>query len=287
MKYTLPITLLAAAASVDASAVAVLTGEDKRWCNNRGQACDTVKRAADAFVEALKSTGPLARDETSSESAFMAKRQVDELAMAIAASQADPTAYYTSLSLGQHFTPADDKEKRDPQWCTRFPGQPCWKEKRDPEAQWCTRFPGQPCWKEKREPDPQWCTRFPGQPCWKRDAAPEPAAYGNRYPGHAAWARAATPEAEEDHRRCVSEGQSCWKARRAAEAVVNTIEAEGAYRAKREADPQLCLRFPGQSCWKREASPAAACNSPDGVCTKATRDLHAMYNLARTILESN
>nr|AAA98468.1 ccg-4 putative polypeptide 2; Method: conceptual translation supplied by author [Neurospora crassa] len=54
-------------------------------------------------------------------------------------------------------------------------------------------------------------------------------------------------------------------------------------------DPQVCnMRLhPKKVCWKRDASPEAACNAPDGSCTKATRDLHAMYNVARAILTAH
>ncbi|KXX80798.1 Clock-controlled pheromone ccg-4 [Madurella mycetomatis] len=374
MRFTVSITLLAAAAAVDAAAVQ----EAKRWCSNRGQACDTVKRVADAFAAALESASSVtAREENGSQAAFMAKRQVDELARSIAASHNDPRGYYSALKLAHNHAAEASPEKRaaeadaeaDAQgWCTGFPGQPCWKLKREaeaeaqwctgfpgqpcwkkrtagPEAQWCTGFPGQPCWKEKREAgaeadaeaDPQWCTgfpgfpgqpcwkkrdadaehqwclRFPGQPCWKRDANPEAEPEADPqwclgFPGQPCWKREATPGAAEDQKRCVAEGGSCWIAKRAAEAVVQTIEAELAYRTKRSADPAMCLRYPGSPCWKRsaEADPqwctgfpgqpcwkrdaaaaAAACNAPDGACTIAVRDLHAMHNAARAILDNN
>lgn len=68
MKYTVPLTLLVAAISVDAAAI---SEESKRWCSTTGQACDTVKRAADAFADALSTaqfdaaTWPPARPLTS------------------------------------------------------------------------------------------------------------------------------------------------------------------------------------------------------------------------------
>ncbi|KAK4132372.1 hypothetical protein BT67DRAFT_87382 [Trichocladium antarcticum] len=376
MKYTLPITLLAIAASADAAAV---KEEDKRWCSLNGQACDTVRRAADAFANTIKSTsGIAARDESSSETAFIARRQIDELALAIAASQADPIAFYAGVNFGQHSAAgqaaggekttkreagpqgwcsrfpgqpcwkreadAVDAEKRDAEaqgWCSRFPGQPCWKRdfhpakrsgtgwcareagqpcwarsvdqqeftKRDAEAEaqgWCSRFPGQPCWKREAGADADadadadaeaqgWCSRFPGQPCWKRDFSPAVRAaepqHCTRFVGSSCWKRDASPEATEDHKRCTGEGQSCWKAKRAAEAVVSAIETGNTLFAnfdKREAEAQgWCSRFPGQPCWKRAAAAEADCNGPAGACTRATRDLHAMYNAARSILEAN
>ena len=352
MKFNLPIALLAVVASVDAAAV---KEEDKRWCALNGQACDTVRRAADAFAEAVKSTsGIAARDESSSETAFIARRQVDELALAIAASQADPVAFYAGLNFGHNGYPnphpntaaADTagqtttKREATPQgWCTKWPGQPCWKReadadefvKREAEAQgWCTKWPGQPCWKRdfspakrdatgwcaraagqpcwaravdsdevaKRDAEAQgWCTGWPGQPCWKRDLTPAVAAraaepqYCTRFVGSSCWKRDASAEATEDQKRCTSEGQSCWKAKRAAEAVVSAIDSGNSLHAsftKREAEAQgWCTKWPGQPCWKRAAAAEAGCYGPAGACTSATRDLHAMYNAARSIIEAN
>ncbi|KAK4190565.1 mat-specific pheromone precursor encoded by the mfm protein [Podospora australis] len=210
MKFSLPVALLAVAVA-DAAAVQ----EDKRWCNQEGQACHTVARAAEAFANALETNGPVARDG----GAGIAARQVDQLALAIASSQYDPVSYYTALPYLQQFV----SEK--------------------PAT-------------EKRDASPQWCGRFIGQPCWKRDtssAAREEQAF----------------------------------AKRAAEAVISVIESSQDNLAKREAAPQWCGRFIGQPCWKRNPEPEAACNAPDGACTKATRDLHAMYNAARHIIDAS
>ncbi|KAL2137026.1 hypothetical protein VTI74DRAFT_10502 [Chaetomium olivicolor] len=145
MKFTLPVTLLAVATSVEGAVVQ----EGKCWCHSRGQACDTVKRAADAFAEALKSTANVAaRDESDSKTATLARRQIDELALTIAASQYDPYSFYSGLQWGAHNKTEEQKTN----------------ERREAEAQWkrsaqaadrCQRFPGQPCWKRsehKREP---------------------------------------------------------------------------------------------------------------------------------------
>ena len=217
-------------------------------------------------------------------------------------------------------------------WCTRFPMQPCWKRstpvtavipdqvKREP-APWCTLFPNQPCWKRdatsevvadqvvKRGPEPSgWCTLFPWQPCWKRDGSPivpaeqkrdadaeavaEPDRYCTRFTGSSCWKRDGSEATIAEAKRCDAEGGACWQAKRAALAVVNTIDMGNAIKmardanavpskVKREAAP-WCTLFPNQPCWKREAS----CHGPSGLCTKATRDLHAMYNAARSIIES-
>ncbi|KAK3990353.1 mat-specific pheromone precursor encoded by the mfm protein [Cladorrhinum sp. PSN332] len=222
MKFSLPVTLLAVAA-VDAASIQ----EDKRFCNTEGQACHTVARAAEAFTNAIKASTVTARDNSAA--AVVAARQVDQLALAISASQADPITFYTALGLGDQL----ELEQKPT---------------------------------EKREAAPQWCLRFVGQSCWKRDAS---------------------PEAAEEQKRCTQKGSSCWQAKRAAEAVISAIDASGDNLAKREAEPQWCLRFVGQSCWKRNAAPEAACNAPDGSCTKATRDIHAMYNAARHILDAS
>ncbi len=77
---------------------------------------------------------------------------------------------------------------------------------------------------------------------------------------------------EADARWCTWVGQSCWKVRRAAEAIVDTIDgfeageskktrrdasvafepvAFGKREASPEADPRWCT-WVGQSCWKRD-----------------------------------
>ncbi|KAK5658867.1 hypothetical protein OQA88_1681 [Cercophora sp. LCS_1] len=241
MKFTLPLALFALSSAVDAAAVADAAQEDKRWCLIRGQSCWKAKRAADAFTDAIKTSGGLtARDESSSEAAFQAKRQIDALALAIAAGQGDPTAYYEALGLGEEFTAAEKPTS----------------EKRDANP-WCL-IRGQSCWKAKREAEPE--------------------------------------AAQEDKRWCLIRGQSCWKAKRAAEAVLSSIEASGEHdprdlpfnpeaRVKRDANPWCLIR--GQSCWKRDASAEASCNAPDGACTLANRDLHAVYNIARSIVDAH
>lgn len=252
MKFTLPVILLAAAtASVEAAAVAnpepwcLFKGQscwkdkrevdtravdpepEKRWCLFKGQSCWKAKRAAEAFAEALQtSNGPvMAREAEYSNqpgnAAFMAKRQVDELALAIAASTEDPDAFYAALGLGDHF----DADNNDHEEATPT-------DKRSPEVQ------------------------------------------------------------QADKRWCLFKGQSCWKAKRVAEAVVSAIGTvhdprsvpfDPPTRVKRAPEP-WCT-FKGQSCWKRDAEAEAACNAPNGACTKAKRDLHAIQNVARDMLD--
>ncbi|KAK4229166.1 mat-specific pheromone precursor encoded by the mfm protein [Podospora fimiseda] len=223
MKFSLPVTLLAVA-TVNASAI---QQEDKRFCNSQGEACHTVARAAEAFAAAVKANAVTSREGTGP--AVTAARQVDQLALAISASQPDPIAFYEALGFGSPIEFETNPAKREA----------------EPEA------------------EPQgWCSFTSGQPCWKRNADP-------------------------GVKRCNQEGSSCWQAKRAAEAVINAIDTNHDEVAKRNADPGgWCSKFPGQSCWKRDASPQAACYAPNGACTLATRDVHAMYNAARHIIDA-
>ncbi|KAK1833772.1 hypothetical protein QBC39DRAFT_345113 [Podospora conica] len=327
MKVTSPLFIFALTAAVDAAAVAelqedkrwcVLPGqpcwkrdadiqEDKRWCVLPGQPCWKRDAAASAMTEAFKTAGGLsARDDGFSPSAAVAKRQIDALALAIAASQANPSSYYYGLNLPSHFAaePTETEtatEKRDASpWCV-LPGQPCWKrsianEKREANP-WCV-LPGQPCWKRDAAPDAaaeedkRWCV-LPGQPCWKAKRAAEavlsaitsthenqarslpfaPEARLKReaapwcvLPGQPCWKRDAAPEAaQEDKRWCVLPGQPCWKKR---------------------SEEKRCV-INGQPCFKRDASAEASCNTPGGACTLAQRDLHAVYNIARGIVDAH
>jgi len=303
MKFTLPLTILAVAVSVDAAAV---MEQDKRYCHAEGQACDTVKRAAAAFSDAIKSNLNLAtRSESGGETTTIAARQIHELALAIAASHDDPAKFFNSL--GFH---SAQKREADPGWCDQFIGMPCWKRDAEPNPGWCDQFIGMPCWKRdettsvavkrdaepgwcdqfigmpcwKRDAEPGWCDQFIGMPCWKRDAQPaaEPDRFCTRFTGSSCWKRDGSAAASEEAKRCVEEGGACWQAKRAAAAVINTIDQGNALKMARDADPGWCDQFIGMPCWKRSET----CNGPAGVCTKATRDLHAMYNAARSIIEA-
>ncbi|KAK1757934.1 pheromone precursor ppg-1-like protein [Echria macrotheca] len=225
MKLSLiSIALVAIASSVQGAATPVHQ-DDKRTCWVRGQSCWKVKRATEAFTDAIKTSGGLTTpSDPDSEAAVVAKSQIDALALAIAAGQDDPDAFYAGLGLENEFHPAVNMSKRS-------------------------------------------CTRR-GQACWKRDLQADPEA------------------AQVDKRSCGISGQSCWKTKRAAEAVVKTIDA-----ADEESDANVdvskrsCTRR-GQACWKRDVSAEAACHTPGGACTIANRDLDAVYHLARSIVES-
>ncbi|EAQ92898.1 hypothetical protein CHGG_01133 [Chaetomium globosum CBS 148.51] len=136
---------------------------------------------------------------------------------------------------------------------------------------WCKQFLGMPCWKrddttavalsvDKRAAEP-WCTQFLGQPCWKRngddtsavekreaEAAAEPDRFCTRFTGSSCWKRDGGAVAAEEVKRCSSEGQACWKAKRAAAAVTNAIDEGNAQKMARDADPGWCRQFLGMPC---------------------------------------
>ncbi|CAK7238621.1 MAG: hypothetical protein STHCBS139747_000038 [Sporothrix thermara] len=229
MKTAAILTILAIGAT-SASAAAVADA-DAQFCMWMGQSCWKVKRTAEAFAEAIASSGGPATNGDSSLSrrshatggiANNAMRSLDGLATIVASTQANPRSFYSDLLLASHFpAPAEDGGA----------------EKRDAEAE-------------------------------------------------------ANPEAEAQF--CMWMGQSCWKVKRAAEAIVNTIDgftassavAKRDAEAEANANPQFCM-WMGQSCWKRsEDNLEGRCYAPGGSCAAASRDLNAMYNAARQVLDS-
>ncbi|KAM5347688.1 hypothetical protein ACJ41O_007512 [Fusarium nematophilum] len=232
-----------------AEAAPTAAAEPEPWCVRPGQSCWKVKRAAEAFADAIHTSGGLqARSaegdlsHLSGGAAFKAKRDLNELANLIAlAAEGEAAEYYSGLGLEDEFEEdSDPKEKRDAlpaPWCVR-PGQSCWKRDAQPYAD-----------ADAVEADKRWCVR-PGQSCWKAKRAAE-----------------AVLEAiagdEED---------------------VEDKPFDPAYFAKRDAEP-WCVR-PGQSCWKRDAHPEPWCVRPGQSCWKAKRDLLAMKTVARGIVES-
>ncbi|KAL7935488.1 hypothetical protein V8C35DRAFT_273282 [Trichoderma chlorosporum] len=185
MKFLATITLLATAA--------LAAPNPEPWCYRIGEPCWKVKRATEAFVGAVRSTGGL---ETRAESngipnevALSAIQGLDQLATLILYASEDPKAF-----LQNGTEPANDKRDtevhEDKRWCYRI-GEPCWKAKRTDEIQedkrWCYRI-GEPCWKAKRvaesvlgatvegdikrsvetevSAEKRWCYRI-GEPCWK------------------------------------------------------------------------------------------------------------------------
>jgi hypothetical protein len=205
-------------------------------------------------------------------------------------------------------------------WCT-CEGQSCWKAKREADASaeaqgnYCN-FPGQSCWKVTRAAEafadalhasgPAVTSReadfsnMPGGAAFvaKRQlnslaqlvsaSQAKPRDFYNNLnlarnffpdqPSHGMMKRDPAA-AENDKRHCASEGQTCWKVQRAAEALVGslgTIQNE-----------VRDVAFETQGIFSREhADIEARCNAPEGLCTQAKRDLHAMRDLAKMIAES-
>ncbi|AEO53815.1 hypothetical protein MYCTH_2020707, partial [Thermothelomyces thermophilus ATCC 42464] len=131
---------------------------------------------------------------------------------------------------------------------------------------WCSKFLGMPCWKRDAEADPEpWCVQFLGMPCWKRgadnnsnnnnkeekrEAAPaaEPDRFCSRFTGSSCWKRDGGAAAAEEVRRCTGEGRACWRAKRAAAAVINAIDVGNSVKMARDADPAWCRHFLGVPC---------------------------------------
>ncbi|KAH6608519.1 clock-controlled pheromone ccg-4 precursor [Trichoderma cornu-damae] len=188
MKFLTTITLFATAA--------LAAPNPEPWCYRIGQPCWKVKRATEAFVGAVRSTGGLvARGDQlngiPTEVAAQALQGLNDLANLIAYSAEDPVVFLGDGVGGQNETETEKRDvQEDKRWCYRI-GQPCWKAKRTDEIQedkrWCYRI-GQPCWKAKRvaeavldasvegdekrsvegevPAEKRWCYRI-GQPCWK------------------------------------------------------------------------------------------------------------------------
>ena len=299
MKFTTAAAVAAFAAGAVAAPNPVPEADANPWCNLPGQPCWKVKRVAEAFAEAIQSSGGVAKRTPESEAGnlpggagYASKRAVNELAHLIALTRDAPNDYYKGLGLGDQFAADEGNQKREaaPEpWCWA-PGEPCWKAKREaaPEP-WCS-IPGEPCWKEKREAAPEpWCWA-PGEPCWKSKRAADevieaigteeenPASHLPFHPSHvpssphgfaghgpAWWKREAAPEPW-----CSIPGEPCWKEKR--EAL-----------AEAEANPWCSI--PGEPCWKdkREATPEPWCWAPGEPCWKAKRDLHAIRAVAEGI----
>lgn len=326
MKVSIAVAALSAV-SINAIAIALAEANPspEAWCQSNGEACWKVTRSAEAFNDALHSSGAYKESRAADISnhpggaAYHAKRSFEELANLVASAFPDPESLYEALQLDEHFGPdsnltetegeggeiaARDEAAIDPRWCTRFQGQGCWKREATP---WCTRFQGQGCWKRAVQMTPReaeanpWCTRFQGQGCWKRsdddsavskrEASPAFCPFGGEA-GAVCYA-SKRDFIEADKRACEQPGEACHKARRAAEALIGAIEtAEPEEVAKRGDDSEVaarwCTRFKGQGCWKRDGidEVVARCNSPSGACTAARRDLSSMHAAARNLLQS-
>lgn len=185
MKFLTTITLFATAA--------LAAPNPEPWCYRIGEPCWKVKRATEAFVGAVRSTGGLVTRSQESgsvpnEIAGQAIQGLHDIAAIIAYTSQDPNLF---LEGGSNATEPEKREvQEDKRWCYRI-GEPCWKAKRTEEIheskRWCYRI-GEPCWKTKRvaeaildasvegdvkrsveseiAPEKRWCYRI-GEPCWK------------------------------------------------------------------------------------------------------------------------
>ncbi|CAK7563314.1 MAG: hypothetical protein SEPTF4163_001180 [Sporothrix epigloea] len=277
MKATAIFSLLALGAT-SVSAVAVAKHHGKQFCQLPGEPCWKVKRTAEAFAEAIASSGGLSADSDSALSrrshadggvANLAMRSLDGLATLVASTQSEPRSFYTDLQLasrfpepvaltGEELAARDvDAEKREAEAEPEAKGfcplkhESCWKAKReaeaDPEAKGFCQLPGESCWKVKRAAEAIISTIDDFSSVAKREAEAEAKNF------------------------CPLKHESCWKQKREA-------EAHRKYK-------NFCM-LRGESCWKRsEDNIEARCNAPGGSCATATRDLTAMYHAARQVLD--
>jgi hypothetical protein len=270
------------------------------WCTRVGQSCWKNKRAA----------GPVAMPEPT--------------AAPVAVAAAEPEPWCTRV--GQSCW----KNKREPEavpnpapeaeavpWCMRV-GQSCWKAKRAAEA-----FAGAVSSSgglQARTPEADISHSQGGAAYYAKRSLNELAnlvalveddpvsfyealALENEFPPDTETTgddsnepeKRSAEAAAEDKRWCMRVGQSCWKAKRAAEAVLDAIGTRSTedfstkpfdpkFAVKRDAEP-WCMRV-GQSCWKRDADPEPWCMRVGQSCWKAKRDLQAMSVVARSIVEA-
>ncbi|KAI3398033.1 hypothetical protein diail_9896 [Diaporthe ilicicola] len=316
---------VAALSAVSANAIAIAVAEanpsPEAWCQWKGQGCWKVKRAAEAFTDALHSSGEYKESRAADISnhpggaAYHAKRSFEELASLVASAFPDPESFYSTLHLEGQFGPdsnlteaeadgpappsiaaRDEATAIDPRWC-QWKGQGCWKREAAPWCQW----KGQGCWKRAVEMSPReaeanpWCV-WKGQGCWKRaddsnavekrEASPAFCPFGGEA-GAVCYA-SKRDFIEADRRSCEQPGEACYKARRAAEALIDAIETtEPAKRDATEVEPRWC-QWKGQGCWKRDGMDevVARCDGPSGACTAARRDLASMHTAARSLLKT-
>ncbi|KAK7729991.1 hypothetical protein SLS53_009106 [Cytospora paraplurivora] len=324
MKFsTLAVAVLSATTT---QAVAIASPEanasPEAWCLLKGQGCWKVRRAAEAFSDAITTSGGIKESRAAEISnhrggaAYNAKRSIDELAALVASAYPDSDTFYKSLGLYQQFAADSALEEADTttdisardaaaeseetkRWCL-LKGQGCWKREATP---WCL-LKGQGCWKRsvpmtarEAEADP-WCL-LKGQGCWKRaddsvsaaavdkrEAAPAFCPFGGEAGNTCYVSKREFVEA--DKRSCEQPGEACFKARRAAEALIGAIETVEPSKRDVDVEARWCL-LKGQGCWKRDGGVdeiVARCNAPGGACTAASRDLAALHAAARSVLES-
>jgi hypothetical protein len=313
MKFT--IVAAAALYAVSTNAVAIASAEanpsPEAWCLWKGQSCWKAKRAAETFRSALQSTGGYKQTRAADVSnhpggaAYHAKRSFEELAALVASAYPSPEALYEDLNLAGAFPPDSNLTIAEGEGEGEGDGPPP------------TPPPSSSSVAARDEAvaaiDPRWCA-WKGQACWKRAdddastttvaierraAAPAFCPFG-REPGSVCYA-SKRAFVEADRRACEEPGQTCHKARTAAEALLRAIESgEGGddnnaatttTTEKRDTTDGVEARWcvwKGQSCWKRDGMDdvVARCNSPSGACTAARRDLNSMHAAARNLLDT-
>ncbi|KAK7701170.1 hypothetical protein SLS64_010502 [Diaporthe eres] len=210
----LSVIAVAALSAVSTNAIAIAVADanayptPEAWCFWKGEGCWKAKRAADAFSQALQSSGGYKESRAADISnhpggaAYHAKRSFEELAALVASAYPNPEALYADLKLGKHFGPdsnlteadgsegepvgpgfevpkesspvaARDEAAIDPRWCYKASQYKttngCWKREATP---WCF-WKGEGCWKRgvemsKREAEANPWCFWKGEGCWKR-----------------------------------------------------------------------------------------------------------------------
>ena len=201
--------------------------------------CWKTKRAVDAFSRSVQESATIAaRSEDSAaapphaklteSSTFFAEQALNELAHISALASGKPITFYTDLPISF----STDVDFRTKQESKRSDGG----ELDDPEH--CLD-----CWKKRNSDEKRCCCRDPLLQSYLKVR-------------------------QEEKRWCFRIAMPCWKAKRAAEAILEAADEQTKVHpddvSKREASS--CMR-PGQACWQ------------------AKRDLHAMKSVARYILE--
>lgn len=229
MKALIPFVLLS---------VALAAPSPEPWCFRIAMPCWKAKRAVDAFTRSVKESASIvARSEDTTAAAPLAK--LPQSSTFFAEQALNELAHISALASGKPITFYTDLPisfSTDVDFHTKQ------ESKRDAlpdDMKWCLD-----CW-DKRNDDNErrWCFRQDRlSPCLKAH--------------------------EKEKRWCFRIAMPCWKAKRAAEAI---LEA---------ADEQIDGHLDSVS--KREAS---ACMRPGQACWQAKRDLYAMKSVARDILD--
>lgn len=318
----LSVIAVAALSAVSTNAIAIAVAEanpsPEAWCFWKGQGCWKAKRAADAFSQALQSTGGYKESRAADISnhpggaAYHAKRSFEELAALVASAYPNPEALYADLNLSSHFGPDSNLTEAD-----GSEGEPAAPpEGAEGGAPLAARD------EEEAAVDPRGFCFWKGRNgCWKREATP-----WCFWKGQGCWKRGVEMSKREAEANpwCFWKGQGCWKRTDENTSAVQRRDAAPAfcpfggeagsvcYASKRdfvEADRRACEE-PGEACHKARSAAeallrsieestdeepakredmgevAARCNGPSGACTAARRDLTSMHAAARNLLDT-